>query len=214
MSRTTDIINISLPPEINNQINAYLEKNHLTRSEFIRSLINDYFGHKEYKHDANVPSEPDLANILKYYWDLRSKSDLKIVPITLGIIVNESGKVLIGARKGRDEWVENLTWVFPGGKIESLDFESETIREIKGETGIDVKVNELIAARIHPDSGLKKVQIVALYFYCTPLTESTRAVDGLSELKWVEPLDVYKYFTTSTCDEVSRFLNILAKSHK
>ena len=121
--------------------------------------------------------------------------------------------MLIGGRKEKDLWVENLTWVFPGGKMNSLDFEKEIKNSIKKETGLKVEVKNLITARIHPDSGFKPVQIVALYFHCKPLSPNIAKPAGdLSQLKWVKSTAVFKYFTTSTCDTVTRFLVTVEKS--
>ena len=151
--------------------------------------------------------EKSLATILKAYWELKSKTATKTIIIGLGIITNSQGKVLIGARKNKDPWVKNLTWVFPGGKIESLDFEKEVARKVKEETGLIVVARNLIAARVRPDSGFKPVQIVALYFHCEPLARKRPEPGGdLAKLKWVKPTEVFKYFTTSTCDEVTKFL--------
>lgn len=159
-------------------------------------------------------AEIDLAKALRGYWNLKSRQDLKVLVIGLAIICDKQGKVLIGSRKEKDQWVENLSWVFPGGKMGFLDFEKSLKQDVKKETGLNIKVNDLIAARIHPDSGLKPVQIVALYFHCQPLKEKPIAKPGgdLSKLQWVKPTDVFKHFTTSVCDEVTRFLTILEKS--
>ena len=156
----------------------------------------------------------DLATLLKKYWDKKSTIQCKVLPIVLAILINEDKNVLIGARKLKDEWVENLSWVFPGGKLNTLDFNNEVINIVREETGLTVKVKDLIAARIHPDSGFKNVQIVALYFYCETRDKGIPTSGGsLNQLKWVKPLDVFKFFTTSTCDEVTKFLTMIQKSN-
>jgi 8-oxo-dGTP pyrophosphatase MutT (NUDIX family) len=208
MSRKTKVVGFSLPPEINNQVEEYLQRTHKTRSEFIRETIGSFFANST-QEDI---SEKDLASLLKSYWDIRSNAGIEIVPIVLAIITNSKGKVLIGARKVEDKWVDNLTWVFPGGKLNSLVMEDEVKRLVLEETGLEVSVNQLIASRIHPDSGFKRVQIVALYFDCS-IDNGKDIIPGgsLDKLEWINPLDVFKYFTTSTCDEVTKFLTMIEK---
>lgn len=205
MARTTKILGVSLPPDVYNSFDKLAKATHKTRSELFRSIVESY--------SKGGASEQDMANLLKAYWNLRSKSELNIITIGLAIIVNKDNKVLIGARKAKDKWVENLTWVFPGGNLESLEFDKELKKEVYQETGLRVNVNSLIASRIHPDSGFKNVQIVALFFYCTPTgTFKLKAGGDLAKLKWVKPTDVFKDFTTSTSDEVTKFLLTIEKS--
>jgi len=219
MSRNTKVVGLSLPPEINKKVERHLKKTYKTRSEFFREMIALYFkketaGTNDHVR-SNKPTEADLATILKNYWDTKSTTKLKVIPIVLAIITNPENKILIGARGGKDEWVDNLSWVFPGGNLKTLNFEKEIKKIVKNETGIDVTVKDLVSARIHPDSGFKEAQIVALYFYC----ETSKKVDvkptkDLQNIKWVKPLDVFKYFTTSTSDDVTKFLATLHKSKK
>jgi 8-oxo-dGTP pyrophosphatase MutT (NUDIX family)/predicted DNA-binding protein len=218
MARKTRVVGFSIPPEIDNKLERFIKSKHKTRSEFIREMIDVYFNSINTKSEA--PSEPkmeltegDLAKVLKSYWLLRSQAPLKVITIGLAIIVNKDNNVLIGARKAKDKWVDNLTWVFPGGNLDSLDFSKDVQNEVKQETGLEVKVNSLVASRLHPDSGFKSLQINALYFYCSPISDKKLRPGGdLKSLKWVKPTDVFKYFTTSTCDEVTKFLTTIQKS--
>jgi 8-oxo-dGTP pyrophosphatase MutT (NUDIX family)/predicted DNA-binding protein len=218
MARKTRVVGFSIPPEIDNKLEKFIKSKHKTRSEFIREMIDVYFSSINGKPDARVEAnielaEGDLAKVLKSYWLLRSQAPLKVITIGLAVIVNKDNKVLIGARKFKDKWVENLSWVFPGGNLDSLDFSRDVQNEVKQETGLDVKVNSLVASRIHPDSGFKSLQINALYFYCSPISDKKLRPGGdLKSLKWVSPTDVFKYFTTSTCDEVTKFLTTIQKS--
>lgn len=219
MSRKTKVVGFSLPPEIYQKLEKAIKIKHKTRSEFIREMIDVYFETVTSQTSQNIDAinidEGDLAKILKSYWLLRSKTKLKVVPIGLAIIVNDKERVLIGARKNKDLWVENLTWVFPGGKLKSLNFEEEIRKTVKRETGISVNVKGLVASRTYPDSGFKPVSIVGLYFYCTTNKEQSVKPGGdLSQLKWVRPTEVFKYFTTSTCDEVTKFLTTIEKGTK
>jgi len=123
--------------------------------------------------------------------------------ILIGLaIIHKDGKVLIGARKEKDEFVEHLSWVFPGGKIASLDLENEIRKIVKEETGLDVSVNGIASARKIPEA---KIDIVAIYFDCAAQgkeQEEEKAGGDLKELKWVPATSVTEYFTTSVSNEV------------
>ncbi len=219
MSRKTKVVGFSLPPEIYQKLEQVIKTKHKTRSEFFREIIDAYFetvkDQTSQKVDAINIGETDLAKVLKSYWLLRSKTKLEVITIGLAIIVNDQDKVLIGARKNKDLWVENLTWVFPGGNLKSLNFEQEIKKTVKRETGLSIDVNCLVASRTYPDSGFKPVNIVGLYFYCTlGKNQSAKPGGDLSQLKWVQPIEVFKYFTTSTCDEVTKFLTTIEKGTK
>jgi ADP-ribose pyrophosphatase YjhB (NUDIX family) len=208
--RKTSLLGFSVPPELKNKFESISSKEHKTKSEMFRHLLETY-SHSNTQFQTE-PTEQNLADILKSYWDTKSLNKVKTIVIGLAIIVNDK-KVLIGARKEKDEWVENLTWVFPGGQFETLDFENNIVHTVKQKIGLNVQVQSLISARIHPDSGFKPIQIVALYFYCTPIKNTkVRPGEELKELQWVKPLDVFKYFTTSTNDEVTKFLAMIEKS--
>jgi ADP-ribose pyrophosphatase YjhB (NUDIX family) len=218
--RKTKVIGFSVPPEIYKDFEKFSRSTHKTKSEFFRELINHYF--ESVKKVESFPSSTtesensaDLAKILKTFWLLKSQSPLQIIIIGLGIIVNEKGEVLIGARTKKDLIVKNLSWVFPGGKMESLDFSAETKKGIKKETNLDVEIKTLITSRIHPDVSLGNTQVIALYFYCQVISKGNFKAGGdLKKLLWVKPTDVFKYFTTSTSDEVTKFLVTLEESSK
>ncbi len=214
--RKTKIIGVSLPPQLHQQLREILNETQQTQSEFIRALLQNYLQQKQTPAATNPArekvSETDLAQILYDYWTLRGKIKKKTLIIALGIIVHQ-GQVLIGARKEKDPWVDYLSWVFPGGRVRSLEFEKELQEKIVNETGLEVEVKNLVSARIHPDSGFKPVQIVALYFHCQPRGEvHIRPGEDLTKLRWVKPAAVFQYFTTSTNDEVTRFLLSIEKS--
>ena len=208
--RKTKVIGFSIPPETYSRFERVLKGKHKTKSEFFREVLDAYFhGAASSRHAAD---ESDIAHALKAYWDLKSLSSTKVIIVGLGVIIKD-GRLLIGARKEKDRWVENLSWVFPGGQLKTLDFADELKRTILAETGLGVRVKSLIASRIHPDSGFKDVQVVALYFYVEPVTEKKeKAANGLAKLKWIKPSDAFKHFTTSVTDEVTKFLMMIEKT--
>lgn len=213
MARKTKIMGFSLPPETYEKIESLLKTSHKTRSEFLRQAIDTYL----YTTQRTIGKEPlsageissqDINKVLKLYYQLISADKKDVIVIGLGIISKE-GLVLIGQRKEKDPYVKELSWVFPGGKFASLEFENELVKIVKEETGLDVYVNQLIHARLIPDSPEKKIKIIALYYHCIPVSGKEQAGGDLNKLAWVEPMKIFHHFTTSTADEVVSFLGTL-----
>jgi len=213
MARKTKIMGFSLPPEIYQEIENLLKTSHKTKSEFMRQVIESYLSVAQKtlvqspKNKLDI-DQSDANKILKLYYQLIGNHQKDTIVVGLGIIIKE-GKVLIGQRKEKDPYVKELTWVFPGGKFDSLNFEEELTAKIKEETWLSVYVNQLIHARLIPDSPEKKVKIIAIYYHCTPVSGKENAGGDLKKLSWVEPTKVFHYFTTSTADEVVSFLGTI-----
>jgi len=213
MARKTKIMGFSLPPEIYQEIENLLKTSHKTKSEFMRQVIESYLSVAQKtlvqspKNKLDI-DQSDANKILKLYYQLIGNHQKDTIVVGLGIIIKE-GKVLIGQRKEKDPYVKELTWVFPGGKFDSLNFEEELTAKINEETWLSVYVNQLIHARLIPDSPEKKVKIIAIYYHCTPVSGKENAGGDLKKLSWVEPTKVFHYFTTSTADEVVSFLGTI-----
>ncbi len=151
--RTSKVVGFSIPPVLYKKFNDVLKKSHKTKSEFFREMISLYFNLSEdfTKTKDLALKESDIAKVLRMYWELKSSKDIQTIIIGLGIVI-KNGKVLIGSRKNKDPHVKNLTWVFPGGKMDSLDFAKHVKKELKQETNLDVEIKHLITARVHPDT--------------------------------------------------------------
>ncbi len=68
----------------------------------------------------------------------------KQVVVCLGLIIKDK-EVLLVQRKEEECVDAHLKWEIPGGKIETGETPEEaTVREIREETGIEVKINKLI----------------------------------------------------------------------
>ncbi len=213
MSRSAKVMGFSLPPQTFKQIELLIKKQHKTRSEFMREMIRVYLETSSKvvnSKEALTLSEEDVNKILKLYYQLIQQAPGKTLVVGLAIIDNGKGSVLIGKRKKKDPIKKELTWVFPGGKMESLSFEEELRQAVKEETELDIHVGQLIHARVHPDAQFKPVKIIALYYHCRLIDKFKPQSGGdLAEIKWVPATSIFHYFTTSTADEVIRFLNNL-----
>lgn len=121
------------------------------------------------------------------------KSKKKKIPhhqIAVGIIVNESGKLLIALRPN-DAMLGGL-WEFPGGKQEQGETLEETVRrELKEELGVSVKVFERFFTLNHTYSHFK---ITMHAFWCKILSGSPKPNES-KRLEWVsiDKVDEYPF---------------------
>lgn len=203
--RNSKVLTISLPPQVFKKIETTRKTARKSRSEIIRDMIGSYF-----KNPSISPNKETNLNIctIKELFNILQDHKNDILLICLGIIVKDK-KVLIGKRKEKDKLVRNLTWVFPGGEVNSFSFKTELAKILKKETNLNTNIKELIHARIIPDSPMKARQIIALYYNCKVVSGKEKSGGDLKELKWVKSEDVLNYFTTSTCDEIIEYLGKL-----
>ncbi len=219
--RKSKIVSISLPIQIDEQLTTVMKRSHQSKSEVIKNILHEYMTSdtQSVRSSENAYESPNLSlsYVLKLYYELLSKQHRQTLVVALAII-SSNGNVLIGKRGANDPHVTHLSWAFPGAEVLSLDFSGELTKIAKAETGLDVKVMKLIHTRLHPDNMSKKVDVVALYFHCLVTGGSEQPGQynqeiPIVELKWVQPTSVFRYFTTSTADEVVRFLNIIETSN-
>lgn len=77
-------------------------------------------------------------------------------------IVSKDEKILM-IKRARVEG--DLEYTFPGGKVELGETkEQAVIREVKEETGINVKVKKILGERIHPNTLIKLTYFICDYF--------------------------------------------------
>jgi ADP-ribose pyrophosphatase YjhB (NUDIX family) len=124
----------------------------------------------------------------------------------LGIVLNKkTGKILIGKRE-KDPFVEKLSWVFPGGRPAYGKTLEESLKlEVKKKTGVNVKVMRDFFIRIPKE----RKEFLLIYYYCELTGGKLKAGEKFTEVKWVKPLEVKKYFTTSIAKETLEFLKKL-----
>lgn len=92
-----------------------------------------------------------------------------------GIVVNDSGQVLVIRRK------DNGHWEPPGGVLEMTEtFEEGVKREVLEETGTSVEVQRLTGVYKNMRRG-----IVALVYRCAPLSEPSHVTDEADAIRWM-----------------------------
>jgi ADP-ribose pyrophosphatase YjhB (NUDIX family) len=215
MNKKTHITAVSLSKETEDQLSKLQQKLGRNRSQLIRDLINssskrDVGVKKEVPSSGFIQtdfSDPNL--ILRRYYELISQVSKK-TSLVLGIgIINKKNKVLIGLRKNADPHVKNLSWTFPSGRFNSLNFESELVRNIARETGLQTQVLQMVHARIIPDSPKKPLRIIGLYYHCKIISGKLKPGGDFKELKWIDGTDASRHFTTSISDDITNFLGHL-----
>lgn len=124
----------------------------------------------------------------------------------LGIIYDaKTKKILIGER-ANDKYLKNLSWCFAGGRPaykNNLEFYLK--KEIKKKTGLVVNVKNLIFAKTYPE----KRQFLSLYYLCQVSGGKLKAGEKFKQVKWVKPMEVKKYFTTSLDPALYKILKSL-----
>lgn len=128
-------------------------------------------------------------------------------PIVLGIIFDsKTKKILIGKRKDPKD-IKGLAWAFPGGRPEFGEELEEAIkREVKEETNLDVESIGVIFAKTYPE----KRDLLAIYFLCEVVGGKLKPNEDFSEVKWVSPKELEKYFTTSLHPKLKEYLEGLS----
>ncbi|MBU5467881.1 NUDIX hydrolase [Virgibacillus sp. MSJ-26] len=110
---------------------------------------------------------------------------------TLGFVENTKGEILL-VKTRRDGH-----WVFPGGQVEvGENLIDGIIREVKEESGIDVKVSHLVGvfsntATYEGHSGVKVVPTKVMFdFVCEPIGGKLTTSDETSDSRWVNKEEV------------------------
>jgi len=124
----------------------------------------------------------------------------------LGVIHNpKTGKILIGKRQN-DKYLKRLFWCFPGGRpAYGKDLEFYLQHEIRIKTGLKIEIKKIIFAKTYPE----KREFLSIYYLCQVASGRVKAGEKFTELKWVKPNEVKKYFTTSIHPYLREFLKTL-----
>lgn len=124
----------------------------------------------------------------------------------LGIVYNpKTRRVLIGRREN-DPYIKELSWCFPGGSPSyEKELESYLKHEIRIKTGLDVEVKKVVFAKTYPE----KREFLSIYYHCEVIGGKEEAGEKFSELKWVKPTEVKKWFTTSLHPKLLEYLRSL-----
>lgn len=127
--------------------------------------------------------------------DLQKEFDRGVFMVNVLAIIydSKSKKILIGKRE-KDPYIKDLSWSFPGGRPgykDDIEYYLES--EVKKKTGVEIEVKNIVFAKTYPE----RREFLSIYYYCEVVGGAEKAGEKFSEIKWVNPVEVQKYFTTS-----------------
>jgi len=135
---------------------------------------------------------------------MKDLDELKV--ILLGIIFDPSTKKILIGRRENDPHFPNLSWIFPGGRLNKGEDAGKAFKErIRETTNLEVANLGAIFAKTYPE----KDDFVAIHFLCEIRSGEEKAGGKVKELKWVSIDELEKYFTTSFHPRLKEYLTNL-----
>jgi 8-oxo-dGTP pyrophosphatase MutT (NUDIX family) len=131
-----------------------------------------------------------------YYDDPAAPAPNSLVPAVTAVVTDDQGRLLLIHR------TDNNRWALPGGGIEVGESVSQAVvREVREETGIDVKITGLVGIYSDPrhviayDDGEVRQQF-SLCFRARPIGGTLSGSSESTEVRWVpvgelEALDMH-----------------------
>ena len=121
----------------------------------------------------------------------------------IGIVFNtKTKKILIGKREN-DPYMPELSWYFPGHTAayeEDLDYYVK--QEVKKKTNLDTEPIGVIFAKTYPENR----KIMSIYYLCGITGGEEKAGGSFTEIKWVNPEELEKHFTTSFHPKLKEYI--------
>jgi 8-oxo-dGTP diphosphatase len=121
----------------------------------------------------------DLADLRRQLAPKRQRQTEDFIQPVVAVIVTSGARVLVGKRNdGRPPWT------FIAGEIEPEEDPADAaVREVKEETGLDIRPGRILGTRVHPATGR-----VMLYMTAEPVGPIDVFVGDraeLAEVRWV-----------------------------
>ena len=127
---------------------------------------------------------------MDYFNDPNAPKANSIVPAASAIVTNAEGKILLERRR------DNARWGLPSGVMEIGETIGETIvREVKEETGLDIRVDYLVGVYTNPHhviafSDGEVRQQFSLCFACTLLGGEIQVSSESFEVGFFSPEEI------------------------
>ena len=133
--------------------------------------------------------------------------------VAVGVVVVKKSSVLL-IRRGQEP--SKGLWSVPGGLIEIGErVEEAAHREVKEETGIDIRIDRLLEVAsniVRDDQNRIRFHYVLIDFLAHPVTTSAEAQSDASEAKWVQFKDLSKYRLTKGAIKLMRKIKVTKQS--
>ncbi len=119
------------------------------------------------------------------------------IGVGVGVFLEKEGKVLLGRRhkdpeKADSELSGEGTWTLPGGGMRYKETPEETAcREVKEETDIDVREEDLVKVSA-TDDRTEDAHFITIGFYCDEFEGEAKVMepDEIVEWKWFDKNDL------------------------
>lgn len=122
-----------------------------------------------------------------------SKEYMKDVVLQGMIYDSENKTILIGKREN-DPHIKEVSWTFIGGRTDiEHSLEDCLINKIKAKSGLGIKVDKIVFAKTYPE----RPELLSIYYLCSVRGGEENPADDIHELKWIKPVELDQYFTTS-----------------
>ena len=125
-----------------------------------------------------------------YIHDPKAPPANSVVPSVTAVVTDDSGRLLLIHK------TDNDLWALPGGGHDIGEFVAETVvREVREETGIEVKVVAVTGLYTDPghvmayDDGEVRQQF-SICFRARPVGGTVRTSEESKEVRWVDPADL------------------------
>jgi len=130
--------------------------------------------------------------------------------VGIGAVIVKGNKVLLIKRAGDPG---RGLWSIPGGLVELGEKIKDAVRrEVKEETGLDVRVGEIANVTeiiTRDEEGKVKYHFVIVDFFAEVLRGELKPSSDALEAKWVEFKDLRKYRLTETVERLFKKLGFL-----
>ena len=130
--------------------------------------------------------------------------------VGIGAVIVKDNKVLLIKRAGDPG---RGLWSIPGGLVELGEKIKDAVcREVKEETGLDVRVGEIADVTeiiTRDEEGKVKYHFVIVDFFAEVLRGELKPSSDALEAKWVEFKDLRKYRLTETVERLFKKLGFL-----
>ena len=123
--------------------------------------------------------------------------------ILLGIVYNTKTKKILIGRRENDPQIKELGWCFPGGEAcQEQELEHCLKKRIKEKTNLNTESLGTIFAKKYPE----KKDLLAVYYLCELIDGEEKPKDDFKEIKWVNPEELEKYFSTSFHPKLKEYI--------